>query len=58
MLSLQKTLQTNAITTAEITNGAVTLSKTRSGVSLGAGYYIANDGTVVEMQMVEIIFFV
>ena len=47
MLLLQKTLQTNAITTAEITNGAVTQAKLDSDVSLGAGYYIANDGSVV-----------
>ena len=37
----------NAITTAEITDGAVTQAKLDSSVSLGAGYYIANDGSVV-----------
>ena len=39
-------LANNAITTAEITNGAVTAAKLDSGISLGAGYYIANDGSV------------
>jgi len=39
-------LANNAITTAEITDGAVTQAKLDSGVSLGAGYYIANDGSV------------
>jgi hypothetical protein len=39
-------LANNAITTAEITDGAVTAAKLDSGVSLGAGYYIANDGSV------------
>ena len=39
-------LANNSITTAEITDGAVTQAKLDSGVSLGAGYYIANDGTV------------
>ena len=36
----------NAITTAEITDGAVTAAKLNTDVSLGAGYYIANDGSV------------
>ena len=36
----------NAITTAEISNGAVTQAKLDSGISLGAGYYIANDGSI------------
>ena len=36
----------NAITTAEITNQAVTAAKLGTDVSLGAGYYIANDGSV------------
>ena len=39
-------LANNAITTAEITDGAVTQAKLDSSVSLGAGYYIANDGSV------------
>jgi len=39
-------LANNSITTAEITDGAVTQSKLDSSVALGAGYYIANDGTV------------
>jgi hypothetical protein len=39
-------LANNSITTAEITDGAVTAAKLDSSVSLGAGYYIANDGTV------------
>ena len=39
-------LAANSITTAEITDGAVTQAKLDSSVSLGAGYYIANDGTV------------
>ena len=39
-------LANNSITTAEITDGAVTAAKLDSGISLGAGYYIANDGTV------------
>ena len=39
-------LANNAITTAEITDGAVTAAKLDSGVSLGAGYYIAKDGSV------------
>ena len=40
-------LAANSITTAEITDGAVTQAKLDSSISLGAGYYIANDGTVV-----------
>ena len=36
----------NAITTAQIANNAVTAAKLDSGISLGAGYYIANDGSV------------
>ena len=39
-------LAANAITTAEITNGAVTAAKLNADVSLGAGYYIGKDGTV------------
>ena len=39
-------LANNAITTAEITDGAVTQAKLASNVVLGAGYYIANDGSV------------
>ena len=39
-------LANNAITTAEITDGAVTAAKLNASVSLGAGYYIANDGSV------------
>ena len=39
-------LANNAITAAEITDGAVTQAKLDSGISLGAGYYIANDGSV------------
>ena len=39
-------LANNAITAAEITDGAVTAAKLDSGISLGAGYYIANDGSV------------
>ena len=39
-------LANNSITTAEIANGAVTQAKLDSSVSLGAGYYIANDGSV------------
>ena len=39
-------LANNAITTAEITDGAVTAAKLDSGISLGAGYYIAKDGSV------------
>ena len=39
-------LANNAITTAEITDGAVRQAKLDSGISLGAGYYIAKDGTV------------
>ena len=39
-------LANNAITTAEITDGAITQAKLDSNVSLGAGYYIANDGSV------------
>ena len=40
-------LANNSITTAEISDGAVTQAKLDSSVSLGAGYYIANDGSVV-----------
>ena len=36
----------NAITTAQIQNGAVTQAKIDSSVALGAGYYIAKDGSV------------
>ena len=36
----------NAITTAQIQNDAVTADKIADSVSLGAGYYIANDGSV------------
>ena len=36
----------NAITTAQIANNAVTAAKLDSGIALGAGYYIANDGSV------------
>ena len=39
-------LANNSITTAEISDGAVTQAKLDSSVSLGAGYYIANDGSV------------
>lgn len=39
-------LANNAITTAEITDGAVTAAKLNASVSLGAGYYIATDGSV------------
>ncbi len=39
-------LANNAITTAEITDGAITQAKINSSVVLGAGYYIANDGSV------------
>ena len=39
-------LANNAITTAEITDGAITQAKINSSVALGAGYYIANDGSV------------
>ena len=37
----------NAITTAQIANDAVTADKIADSVALGAGYYIANDGSVV-----------
>ena len=40
-------LAANAITTSEITDGAVTAAKLNSDVSLGAGYYIDKTGTVV-----------
>ena len=36
----------NSITTAQIQNGAVTQAKIDSSVALGAGYYIAKDGSV------------
>ena len=36
----------NAITTAQIADDAVTAAKIADSVSLGAGYYIANDGSV------------
>ena len=39
-------LANNSITTAEISDGAVTQAKLDSSISLGAGYYIANDGSV------------
>ena len=39
-------LANNAITTAEITDGAVTQAKLASNIELGAGYYIAKDGSV------------
>ena len=39
-------LANNSVTVNEIANGAVTQAKLDSGVSLGAGYYIANDGSV------------
>ena len=39
-------LANNAITTAEITDGAVTAAKLDCCISLGAGYYVANDGSV------------
>ena len=37
----------NAITTAQIADDAVTADKIADSVALGAGYYIANDGSVV-----------
>ena len=36
----------NAITTAQIADDAVTADKIADSVALGAGYYIANDGSV------------
>ena len=39
-------LANNAITTAEITDGAITQAKINSSVVLGAGYYIAKDGSI------------
>ena len=36
----------NAITTAQIDNDAVTADKIADAVALGAGYYIAKDGSV------------
>ena len=39
-------LANNAITTAEITDGAITQAKLNSSIELGAGYYIAKDGSV------------
>lgn len=39
-------LANNAITTAEITDGAITSAKINASVQLGAGYYIANDGSI------------
>ena len=39
-------LANNSVTVNEIANGAVTAAKLDSGISLGAGYYIANDGSV------------
>ena len=39
-------LADNSVTTADITNGAVTAAKLNADVSLGAGYYIAADGSV------------
>ena len=37
----------NAITTAQIADDAVTAAKIADSVALGAGYYIANDGSIV-----------
>ena len=39
-------LANNAVTTAEITDGAITQAKLNASVELGAGYYIAKDGSV------------
>ena len=39
-------LAANSITTSEIADGSVTPAKLNASVSLGAGYYIANDGSV------------
>ena len=39
-------LANNAITTAEITDGAITQTKLNASVTLGAGYYIAKDGSI------------
>ena len=36
----------NAITTAQIADDAITAAKIADAVALGAGYYIAKDGTV------------
>ena len=36
----------NAITTAQIANDAVTADKIADAVALGAGYYIAKDGSI------------
>ena len=40
-------LANNAVTTAEITDGAITQAKLNASVTLGAGYYIGKDGSVV-----------
>ena len=40
------TLQIILLQLNEIANGAVTQAKINSGVALGAGYYIAKDGSV------------
>ena len=37
----------NAITTAQIQNNAVTLAKLDSSISLGAGYSISKDGSII-----------
>ena len=39
-------LANNSVTVNEIANGAVTQAKIDSSVALGAGYYIAKDGSV------------
>ena len=39
-------LADNSITTAEITDGAVTAAKLDSGISLGGGSYIGENGAV------------
>ena len=39
-------LANNSVTANEIADNAVTQAKLHGDVSLGAGYYIANDGTV------------
>ena len=40
-------LANNAVTTAEISDGSVTQAKLHSSITLGAGYYIGKDGSVV-----------